>query len=133
MRHGSTMFRTLILLGLGICGFSGHTHRRRARGRPSGYGTVPILLLTRSGRSKSPQSRTRQVAECRRAAVALYDRAALAERTKDAGAQAARRAIDQEMSLWLDKYLTPEQLGRLGADRFAVGRCLRDAQPAVPR
>lgn len=113
MRHGSTLFRTLILVVLGVGGFTGYALGGELADDRLGMRTVPILLLTRSDVQKALNLEPQQVATCRRAAVALYDRAALVKGRKDAGAQAARRAIDQEMSLWLDKYLTPEQLARL--------------------
>ncbi len=113
MRHGWTVFRTLIILGVGLCGFTRHAHGGELADDRLGMQTAPILLLTRSDVQKSLNLEPRQIAACRQAAVALYDRAALLKGRKDAGARAARRAIDQEMSLWLDKYLSPEQLGRL--------------------
>ena len=47
MRHGSTMFLMLILLGLGIGGFTGKAVGGELADDRLGMRTVPILLLTR--------------------------------------------------------------------------------------
>jgi hypothetical protein len=113
MRHGWAVFRTLIVLGVGLGGFTPHARGSDLGDDRLGMRTVPIVLLTRSDVQKDLKLDTRQIAACRQAMVALYDRAALLKGRKDAGAQAARHSIDQAMSQWLDQYLTPEQLGRL--------------------
>ena len=113
MRHGWTVVRTLIILGTGLCGFSPRVQGGELTDDRLGIRTVPILLLTRSDVQRALNLEPKQGAECRRAAFALYDRAAVLRGRKDAGAQAARGVIDREMSSWLDTHLTPEQLGRL--------------------
>ena len=91
MRHGWTVFPTLIVLGLGLCGFT-----RPARGGEPlddrlGMRTVPIFLLTRSDVQADLKLDPKQVAMCRRGAIALQRRASLLRGRKDAGAAAARR------------------------------------------
>ena len=113
MRHGWTVFPTLIVLGMGLSGFT-----RPARGGEPlddrlGTRTVPIFLLTRSDVQADLKLDPKQIAICRRGAIALQRRALLLRGRKDAGATAARRAVDQEMSVLLSDNLTPEQLARL--------------------
>jgi hypothetical protein len=113
MRHGWTVFPTLIMLGLGLFGLG-----RPARGGEPlddrlGARTVPIFLLTRTDIQADLKLDAKQVEICGRAAVALQHRALLLRGRKDAGAAAARRVVDQEMSLLLSDNLTPDQLARL--------------------
>jgi hypothetical protein len=113
MRHGWTVFRTLVVLGVGLGGFTRNALGGELADDRLGMQIAPIVLLARSDVQRDLNLEPRQIAACRRAAGALYDRAALLKGRKDAGARAARRAIDEEMTKWLDKILTPEQLGRL--------------------
>ena len=113
MRHGWTVFPTLIILGLGLCGFAKPARGGEPLDDRLGMRTVPIFLLTRSDVQADLKLDPKQVAICGRAAVALQRRAMLLRGRKDAGAAAARRAVDQEMSLLLSDNLTPGQLARL--------------------
>jgi hypothetical protein len=113
MRHGWTVFPTLILMGLGLCGFT-----RPARGGEPlddrlGVRTAPIFLLTRPDIQADLKLDSRQIALCRRAALALQRQASLLRGRKDAGANAARLQVDDEMTRWLSKALSPDQLARL--------------------
>jgi hypothetical protein len=112
MCHGWTVFPTLIILGLGFCGFT-----RPARGGEPlddrlGTRTAPIILLTRSDIQADLKLDAKQISVCNRAAQALQRQAYLLKGRKDAAATAARRRVDEEMTLLLSKYLSPDQLGR---------------------
>jgi DNA-binding TFAR19-related protein (PDSD5 family) len=113
MRHGWAVFPILIFLVLGLCGFT-----RPARGSEPlddrlGVRTAPIFLLTRPDIQADLKLDSRQIALCRRAALALQRQASLLRGRKDPGANAARLQVDDEMTRWLSKALTPDQLARL--------------------
>ena len=113
MRHGWTVFPTLIFLGLGLCGFSWPARAGEPLDDLLGRRTVPIVLLLRSDVQLDLNLKPKQVMECERAAVSLYDRASGLKGRRDSGANAARLQIDLEMDRWLSENLTPEQFGRL--------------------
>jgi hypothetical protein len=113
MRHGWTVFPTLIILGLGLCGFAKPARGGEPLDDLLGRRTVPIFLLTRSDVQADLKLDPKQVAICSHAAITLQHRALRLRGRKDAGASAARRFVDQEMSLLLSDNLTPGQLARL--------------------
>ena len=113
MHHGWKIARSLIIMGLAVCGLTGHALGREPTDDRLGMRTVPILLLTRSDVQKDLNLGPKQSTECKQAALKFYDRAFRLKGRKDAGAQAARKAIDFETSAWLEKFLTPAQLERL--------------------
>jgi hypothetical protein len=113
MRHGWTVFPTLIVLGLGLCVFSRPARGGEPLDNRLGWRTAPIFLLTRSDVQADLKLDAKQVAICGRAAAELQRRALPLRGRKDSGAAAARRAVDQAMSLLLSDNLTPEQLARL--------------------
>jgi len=110
MRHGWTVLPLLIFFGLGFA--------RPARGgepldQRLGMRTAPIFLLTRSDVQTDLKLDSNQVAECHRAAVALYRKATSLKGKTGPAMVAARRTIDEELSEWLTTHLSPEQLARL--------------------
>jgi hypothetical protein len=113
MRHRWTVFPTLIILGLGLCGFAKPARGGEPLDDLLGRRTVPIFLLTRSDVQADLKLDPKQVAICGHAAITLQHRALRLRGRKDAGAAAARRVVDQEMSLLLSDNLTPGQLARL--------------------
>ena len=113
MRHRPTVLPALIFLGLGLCGSTQPARGDEPTDDRLGRRTAPIFLLTRSDVQAALKLDSKQIALCQRAAFALQRLASNLKGRKDAGANAARRQIDEEMSLWLSKYLTPLQLGRL--------------------
>jgi hypothetical protein len=76
MRHGWTVFRTLMVVGVGLGGFARYTHGGELADDRLGFQMAPIVLLARSDVQKDLNLEPKQIAACRRAAVALYDRAA---------------------------------------------------------
>ena len=113
MRHGWTVCRTLIVFGLGLGGFAAHVNGGEPTDDRLGIRTAPLLLLTRADVQKDLGLSPKQGEQCKHAALSFYDRAVRLRGRKDAGARAARKAIDQQTSTWLSKFLTEEQLGRL--------------------
>jgi hypothetical protein len=113
MRHEWKISRSLVIMGLAVCGLTRHALGGEPTDDRLGMRTVPIFLLARSDVQKDLGLTPKQGEECKHAAFTFYDRAFHIRGRKDAGAQAARKAIDFEMSAWLDKFLTPEQLDRL--------------------
>jgi hypothetical protein len=113
MRHGWKIARSLIIMGVVLCGLTRHALGGEPTDDRLGMRTVPILLLSRSDVQKDLNLGPKQSIECKQAALKFYDRAFRLKGRKDPGAQAARKAIDFETSAWLDKFLTPAQLERL--------------------
>lgn len=113
MRHGSTVFPTLIILGLGLGGLA----RSALGGEPLddrlGRRTVPIFLLTRSEIQADLKLTSEQVTECHRAARTFQRLASRLIGRKDSAVVAVRREIDDAMIQWLSEHLSPQQLGRL--------------------
>ena len=127
MRHGWAVFRTLVVLGVALGGFTQHAFGGELADDHLGMQMSPLVLLCASDVQKDLNLDRGQIAVCRRATVAFYDRAALLKGRKDAGARAVRKAVDQEMTQWLDKISDPRATWPPRADRFAVGRGLGDA------
>jgi hypothetical protein len=113
MRHGWTVFRTLIILGLSVSGVA----RCACGGEPTddrlGMRTVPILLVCRPDVQKDLGINPKQAELCKTAARVFYERAFKLRGRNDAGARAARRQIDLDTTNWLGSFLTPQQLDRL--------------------
>jgi hypothetical protein len=113
MRHGLTVFPTLMLLGLGLCGFTQPVRGGEPLDDRLGGRTVPIFLLTRSDIQADLKLKSEQVTECHRAARAFQHMASRLIGRKDPAVVAARREIDESLTEWLSKHLSSEQLGRL--------------------
>ena len=113
MRHGWTVFPTLIILGLGLCGFAKPARGGEPLDDRLGMRTVPIFLLTRSDVQADLRLDSQQIVECHRAARAFQRMASRLIGRKDPTVVAARGEIDEAMTQWLSKHLSPQQLGRL--------------------
>jgi hypothetical protein len=113
MRHGLTVFPTLIILGLGLCGVTRPAHGGEPLDDRLGGRTVPIFLLTRSDIQADLKLTSEQVIECQRAAPAFQRMASRLIGRKDPGVVAARREIDESLTRWISEHLSSEQIGRL--------------------
>ena len=67
MRHGWTVFRTLVILGVGLGGFTRNARGGELADDRLGIQMSPIVLLARSDVQKDLNLDPRQVAACRRA------------------------------------------------------------------
>jgi hypothetical protein len=113
MRHGWTVFPTLIIFGLALCGFTRSAHGAEPWNARLGVRTNPIFLLTRSDIQADLRLNSEQVTECQRAAREFQRRASRLIGRKDPAVVAARREIDGALTDWLGEHLSPQQLGRL--------------------
>ena len=79
-----------------------------------GVRTPLVFLLMRSDIDAELGLEPPQVAEVKRFAADLYNRALRLRGRTDAGVVAARKEIDEAESAWMRTHLTPEQHERLG-------------------
>ena len=86
MRHGWTISRILIVLGVALGGFTRHARGGEPTDDRLGMRTVPIVLLTRSDVQRDLKLDPKQVDVCRQRGSCIYDRAARLSGRKDAGA-----------------------------------------------
>ena len=114
-----------------------HSAQRAAAGEPFddrlGVRTPLVFLLMRSDIDAELGLEPPQVAEVKRFAADLYNRALRLRGRTDAGVVAARKEIDEAESAWMRTHLTPEQHRAPRADRPAVGGRERVADPACGR
>ncbi len=113
MRHGSTIAPAFFALGLLLAGWNAAGLAGEPLDDRLGIRTAPIMLLLRSDVQADLQLDAQQVALCRRAAQALYQRALAIKGQTGPGADAARREINQQQTNALRQTLNPEQLDRL--------------------
>jgi hypothetical protein len=111
---GRLAFALTVLGGLSVLGST----RIAAAGEPLddrlGIRTVPLFLLFRSDIQKDLQFDPAQIAELNRFAAELYGKALSLKGKVGPGVVAARRAIDEEESSWINAHLRPDQRERLG-------------------
>ena len=100
MRHGWTVFRTLIVLGLALGGFARHAHAGEPTDDRLGIRTTPLLLLTRADVQKDLGLSPQQGEQCKHAALAFYDRAVRLRGRKDAARSRAKgdRSADEYLA-----------------------------------
>jgi hypothetical protein len=113
MRHRWTVVPALIILGLGLVDVTGLARGAEPLDDRLGIRTAPIFLLTRSDIQSELKIDPKLAAASRHVATSLRLRASSLKGMKVPTIVAARRAIDEEMSQWLIKNLSPAQLDRL--------------------
>jgi hypothetical protein len=113
MRHGWTVVPALVILGFGLFDLTGLAHGAEPLDDRLGIRTAPIFLLTRSDIQSELKIDPKLAAACGHVAAGLRLRASSLKGVKVPTIVAARRAIDEEMSQWLVKNLSPAQLDRL--------------------
>jgi hypothetical protein len=114
MRQGLAVVMAPAVLAAALAGFTPVARGGEPLDDRLGIRTVPIFLLTRSDVQADLKLDPQQIAECRRAAAALYYKALSLRGKAGGGVVAARRAVDEVQSQWLTAHLTPAQLDRLG-------------------
>jgi hypothetical protein len=113
MRHRSTIAPTFLALGLSLAGWTAAGIAAEPLDDRLGIRTAPIMLVLRSDVQADLQLDAQQVALCRRAAQALYQRAVTIKGRVGTGADAARREINEHQTDTLRRTLNSEQLDRL--------------------
>jgi hypothetical protein len=115
MRHGPTLFAVcvpIVLLTLVPASAPGGEGPPLPDSR-LGVRTAPLLLLSRPDVRDDLGISSEQTLSAERTITELYVQAAALKGQSDDSALAARRAIDEAQSRWLQTQLTPEQQARL--------------------
>jgi hypothetical protein len=113
MRYAQTTAQAIVGLSLALAAFNGFAFGGDVLDDRLGIRTAPLFLLLRADIQGDLGLDPKQIAQCKQAAQAFYERALQVRGITGQGTEAARRDLNGRQTHWLQAALQPAQLARL--------------------